>query len=190
MKSAKKAYLVPAGKPIKSEDFTEFHECRLLLLLRHAGQKRRTDGTYRLKGMTKLAKIDFFIRYPQFFGEFALAEGIDCGDELEPTVAEPKMIRYRYGPWDKRYNHVLPRLEAKGLIQVMPSGNSYEIILTPTGVGVVDELEEIPELGDLTQRVQFVGSKLKPYTGSKLKDRIYSIFAEEVGGKSLGEGIG
>ncbi len=35
------------------------------------------------------------------------------------------MIRHHYGPWDKRYYHILAYLESKQLIQIVKHKNSF-----------------------------------------------------------------
>ena len=47
--------------PLSADDIIEFHLARLLLLLKFCG----TAG--RIEGLTKMAKLDFFARYPDFF---------------------------------------------------------------------------------------------------------------------------
>ncbi len=51
----------PAGLPLTADQITEFHAARLMLLLHLCGVKNRIEG------LTKLAKLDFFVRYPAFF---------------------------------------------------------------------------------------------------------------------------
>ncbi len=123
----------PASLPLLADEIVEFHLARLLLLIRLCGTANRIDG------LTKLAKLDFFARYPDFF--------LEARRELEPdpSLAEPiqgdgrgavesAMVRHHYGPWDKRYYHVLAHLEAKQLVSVKKDKRSYKIELTELGV--------------------------------------------------------
>ena len=50
--------------PLAADDIVEFHAARLLLLMEICGVKGRIDG------LTKMAKLDFFSRYPDFFQTF------------------------------------------------------------------------------------------------------------------------
>src|ERR1035441_3744832 len=51
----------PMSLPLSADDIVEFHAARLLLLVDICGTGGRIDG------LTKMAKMDFFARYPQFF---------------------------------------------------------------------------------------------------------------------------
>lgn len=52
-----------AAHPVIADDLVELHAARLLLLFRVCGKKDRIEG------LTKLAKLDFFVRYPEFFAQ-------------------------------------------------------------------------------------------------------------------------
>ena len=52
-----------ANTNILPEDFTELHAGRLLLLIYLVGQGSRK---IKIKSRTKLAKLDFFLRYPSY----------------------------------------------------------------------------------------------------------------------------
>src|SRR5215510_79470 len=100
----------PVSLPLGADDIVEFHAARLLLLMHVCGIKGRIDG------LTKMAKLDFFSRYPDFF-EAARSEVPSEEDQASDAHqgddrVESAMIRHRYGPWDKRYYHVLAYLEA------------------------------------------------------------------------------
>src|ERR1041384_107883 len=85
----------------------DLHLARLLILLNvFAGR----DGTHTVEGLTKLAKLDFLLRYPAYL-ERAVKARLE-GQEDERTVErvsvadferrsiESRMVRFRYGPWD------------------------------------------------------------------------------------------
>ena len=63
--------------PLSADDIIEFHLARLLLLLKFCGTAGRIDG------LTKMAKLDFFARYPDFFSVAKAAVAKDEG-ESEP----------------------------------------------------------------------------------------------------------
>ncbi len=82
----------------------ELHEARLLLLLAaFAG----VDGTGSVDGLTKLAKLDFLLRYPTLLERALLARGKSVRhvrvQAHERDSIESRMVRYRFGPWDHRY---------------------------------------------------------------------------------------
>ena len=56
MKSLRNFASQAAGLPLLADDVLEFHAARLLLLFRVCGTKDRIDG------LTKMAKLDFFVR--------------------------------------------------------------------------------------------------------------------------------
>ena len=61
MRSVHSISKVKRSVPILADDITEFHAARLLLLFHVCGTKGQIDG------LTKMAKLDFFVRYPSFF---------------------------------------------------------------------------------------------------------------------------
>ena len=70
MKRLRELSDAPASRPITAEEVMEFHAARLVLLFKHCGVKGR-----RIDSLTKMAKLDFFVRYPDFFAIAAAAEG-------------------------------------------------------------------------------------------------------------------
>jgi hypothetical protein len=91
MKSRKNLADRPAAAPLAADDILEFHAGRLLLLLITCGG---TTGT--ISGLTKMAKLDFFVRYPDFFSA-ALAEGLRR-KAVRTDAVEAAMVRHHYGP--------------------------------------------------------------------------------------------
>jgi len=61
MKSLSRLGTQPASLPLVTDDILEFHAARLLLLVKICGTAGRIDG------LIKMAKLDFFRRYPHFF---------------------------------------------------------------------------------------------------------------------------
>ena len=111
MKSLRNLTNRPAAAPLAADDILEFHAGRLLLLLSTCG-----GSTGTINGLTKMAKLDFFVRYPDFFSA-AVAEGLRRKATRTDAV-EAAMVRHHYGPWDKRYYHILAYLESRQLINV------------------------------------------------------------------------
>lgn len=189
MRSLNRIGTQPMSLPLSADDIVEFHAARLMLLMHVCGVKGRIDG------LTKMAKLDFFARYPDFFeaarsavtladrdrgpGEGHLGEGV-----------ESAMVRHHYGPWDKRYYHVLAHLEAKRLITVFKEGNSYRIALTNLGRERAAALAARPSFAPLVERMREVKKTFGSKTGTFLKNLIYRLFDEEIGRRSMGETIG
>lgn len=183
MKSIKNLSAHPTSLSIVADDVLEFHAARLLLLLKVCGEKGN------LKGLTKMAKLDFFVRYPQFFKTAAKV----LGDDLEPsninTETESKMVRYHYGPWDQRYYHVLAYLEAKGLIRATKEGPAINLSLTELGDSSAAKLEENTSFAPIVDQMRQVKKVLGNKKGTELKNLVYKIFNEEVAKLSMGEVI-
>src|SRR6201989_1980833 len=114
----------------ETENLDDFHLGRLMVLLGSADQRKATPETKAkaVEGITKLAKLDFLLRYPT-----CLERALDHVNknphdaEVQPrerTSIESKMIRFRYGPWDPRYRRWLGLLSARGLVRLSVGGNT------------------------------------------------------------------
>jgi hypothetical protein len=150
------------------------HAGRVLLLLRHFG----ATGAKPLEGLTKLAKLDFLIRYPAFTER--LLEELDADWELgtEPSeserlAVESRMVRYKYGPWDDRYYPVLGTLVGLGLVSVTKKGRTLVIGLTESGTEVAAGLAAQDDWEKVDRRASFL-SRHFDLTGSRLKKLIYT----------------
>jgi hypothetical protein len=135
-----------------------------------------------------MAKLDFFVRYPHFFNR--VRAHVKNEQLAVPTTVESSMIRHHYGPWDKRYYHVLGYLEGKGLIQVQKSGTAFLFELTEAGKETADVLKNKHSFKDLAEQMKLVKKDLGAKSGSVLKKLIYEVFDKEVADKALGEVIG
>lgn len=174
---------VPSARPLTADEVLELHAARLLLLLKNCGVKKRG----RIDGLTKLAKLDFFVRYPQAFDR--VADHLQKKVTSATDVVESSMVRHHYGPWDKRYYQILPYLEARRLITVTKQDNTYSFELTDKGAEVAEELDKRAEFSTQTDQMRRVKSVLGKKTGSALKALIYEVFQTEVADKQLGEVI-
>lgn len=177
----------PVSLPLVADDVVEFHAARLLLLFELCGVAGRIDG------LTKMAKLDFFVRYPEFY---ALARGIATSGPNAPAfrsadshTVESVMIRHHYGPWDKRYYQVLAHLESRGLITVGTKGKQYRIALTPLGRDKAQALASEMCFIELADRMRDVKKVFGTKSGSALKNLVYELFDEEVGQLPLGKEI-
>ncbi len=182
MKALKNFGAQPAGIPILADDVLEFHAARLLLLFKICGISGRIDG------LTKMAKLDFFVRYPQFFEEMCAYLGKKPMAPIHRPV-ESGMVRFHYGPWDRRYYHVLSYLEAKGLLTIERDGSTYVFRLTDMGKEIAKRAEKSVSYADIVQQMKQVKTVLGGKSGSKLKDMVYEVFGEEVADRRLGEQI-
>ena len=99
------------------------------------------------------------------------------------------MVRHHYGPWDKRYYHVLAQLEAKRLIKVEKDKNAYRLMLTDLGKERAKALAAKPSFAPLIERMREIKKTFGSKSGSSLKDLIYRLFDEEVGQQRMGQVI-
>lgn len=112
----------------------EYHQARVLLLIvAFAGARGKLDG------LTKLAKLDFLLRYPVFLERLLPAGSADWTDQTRPTqverqAVESRMMRYKYGPWDDRYYPVIGALVGRGLLNYV-EGARGNLALRPTAAG-------------------------------------------------------
>ena len=181
MKSIANLAASPAALPVVSEDLIELHAARILLLFRLCGTNNRIDG------LTKMAKLDFFVRYPEFFDEVCAYLGHPIsGAEI---ARESGMVRFHYGPWDNRYYQVLAYLEGRRLISVSKNKNAFQFTLTTKGKELAEELRDATPFIDIVNHMKSVKKILGNRTGSALKNLVYKVFQEEVAEKPIGEAI-
>ena len=186
MKSYNRIANNPVSLTLSADDIVEFHAARLLLLMHFCGTSGRIDG------LTKLAKLDFFARYPNFF---ETARGSMQSEPVEEYFAdtdqavESAMVRHHYGPWDKRYYHVLASLLAKELISVDKKGNSYSFVLSAAGRDKAKALAAKPSFEPLVERMREIKKTFGRKSGSFLKNLIYQLFDKEVASRPMGKVI-
>lgn len=156
---------------------TEDHVARLLLLTSAFALRDRS-----LDGLTKIAKLDFLLRYPRFLRMFLVDDGlgelldvVNAGDE----VLETRMIRYKYGPWDESYYSILAALLGKGLVQRVKGRGSIAIITTELGEEIAAQLRLLPTWVAMSERCDVLAEHYD-LTGNALKERIYEELPEIV----------
>jgi hypothetical protein len=121
----------------------ETHLGRILLLLFAFD---RESGAPAIEGITKLAKLDFLLRYPSYFEKAMLARHVSRKrihiEAFERKTVEAQMVRYRFGPWDHRYRRFLNLLAAKNMVRIDTNGKAVMLILTPVGKRNAERLSE------------------------------------------------
>jgi hypothetical protein len=117
------------------EQSPEFHAARLLILLSAFAERDGEESS--MEGLTKLAKLDFLLRYPIMLERALEARKQSTRDmqllEHERLSVESEMVRYRFGPWDHRYREFLNILGAKGLVSINIEGRKIVISVTAKG---------------------------------------------------------
>lgn len=161
-----------------------YHQARVLLLVTavaaEQGHQRKLDG------LTKLAKLDFLLRYPALAStvldpldpsdpRLHLAEG----DVREPTAVEAPMTRYKYGPWDDRYYTIIGALVGRGLLRYV-RGRKGSVALAPTSEGKrhAAEIADTAQWSQIADRGQVIAQASTGMTGNALKDLIYQRLAD------------
>jgi hypothetical protein len=192
MSSVGRAVIPPLHRPLDPDDSPEFHAARLLLLLSICGEQTPTGP--RITGTTKLAKLDFFVRYPKFLARalehrYSIAIGEQVLKDSLPGEVEAPMIRYRYGPWDPRYRAFIAFLETRRLVSVSHGTSTDKYTLTKRGVALASMLSTQPEFMGMVRRCQVVSSTLSSLAGTELKNLIYELFPKEVGELTMRETI-
>ena len=162
----------------KTEMDDHLHMARLLMLLdAHSGRSNRP-----VEGITKLAKLDFLLRYPNCLERALVAKkkptAPACIQDFERTTIEAKMVRFRYGPWDHRYRRWIALLVAKGLLHAGVEGRTVKLWLTDTGHSTAQALGASPDLEDLAGRAALVAKTFGAMSGTALKDFVYATFPE------------
>lgn len=161
-----------------------YHQARVLLLVTAVAG---TDGHARkLDGLTKLAKLDFLLRYPAL-GPVVLDDlsqddprlHLPTDQGTSPTDVEAPMIRYKYGPWDDRYYAILGALIGRGLLRyVKPRKGSMAVAPTPAGRKVAARLAGSTEWSGVAERSAAIAEASSGLTGHDLKERIYDRLAD------------
>jgi hypothetical protein len=156
----------------------ELHCARLLVLIEaFAGE----DGTLEIEGLTKLAKLDFFLRYPVMLERaLEVRKRSISAAELQPferNSVESKMVRYKYGPWDHRYWQLLSILVAKGLIRVRRKGLGRMIGVTPLGKEKAQELASTDEFAVVARRARALEKSMN-LTATNIMRFVYDTFPE------------
>jgi hypothetical protein len=164
---------------LKAEEDPSIHSVRLLIILLKFGGKNNK----KIAGLTKLVKLDFFLRYPLYFSKALEKQGGSPSDlkikDFEKRSVESRMIRYHYGPWDHRYRRFINNLVAKGLVDVQVEKKTILIGLTEKGVSVANGFHQYFIFQDYFERSEL----LKDYFdigAMTLKNFIYETFPEIV----------
>jgi hypothetical protein len=139
-----------------------------------------------LDGLTKLAKLDFLVRYPALAS--VVLDELPAGDKrmhidehelAAPTEVDDPMTRYKFGPWDDRYYPVIGALVSRGLIRYV-KGRRGSVALTATTAGkrLAGELAVDPLWRTVADRCLAVAQASTGMSGNAVKERIYDRLAE------------
>ncbi|GAB2954160.1 hypothetical protein GCM10027028_65500 [Streptomyces sundarbansensis] len=171
---------------MRADESMEYHLARLLILLSSFG----APGSKGIDGLTKLAKLDFLLRYPSFTDQLLSLRNASWPLGCEPTddelgAVESQSIRYKYGPWDNRYYPLLGRLVGYGLAETIKGRETVAIRLTPKGATLADQIARSEEWQVTAGRSEMLSSKFN-LQGTRLRKMIYESLPEANETSSLG----
>ncbi|MGH0029950.1 MAG: hypothetical protein ACQGVC_09175 [Myxococcota bacterium] len=148
-------------------------EARILLLI-----EAFSRGSHVLEGRTKLAKLDFFLRYPSYLRRALEIRRKPVGDlDEDAPDLETRMVRYRYGPWDPSFYAVLGRLIGKRLVDPVPSKRGIAFRVTDRGRELAQAIASEPVWEETNDRLDLLRRHLN-LKGTTLKNFIYDNFPE------------
>lgn len=168
------------------DDSIEFHSGRILLLLGLCGSDKIIEGKVGIKGRTKLAKMDFFLRYPFYLDQVLDKLKVDRTklayelEESEKNSIEATMIRYKYGPWDQKYYDIFAYLLSKGLIEINVLGGTDYFSISNLGKTALRELTQAIAFQPLVNRCEVIKKVFGNRSGESIKNIIYTHFPEIV----------
>jgi hypothetical protein len=168
----------------ESENDDSLHLARLLILLGSADARKTNPITKAraVEGITKLAKMDFLLRYPTCLERVLIKLDRQPADvavqERERTSIETKMIRFRYGPWDARYRRWLGLLSSRELVRLAIDGNTVVIGLTDAGRALVETIKDNPLFSELARRSDLTVKAVGSMSATRLKDFVYEAIPE------------
>lgn len=165
------------GRPMRRELLqpAPSGEARLLLLI------DAFSGAHgSLEGRTKLAKLDFLLRYPQYLDRALRVRAPGDATRVpanDADLIETRMIRYRYGPWDPSYFALLGSLIGRGLITTVSLTTGIGYRVTPTGRTLASKLSESESWAVVAARSRLLRKHFN-LSGTNLKKFIYENFPE------------
>lgn len=157
----------------------QIHLGRLLVLL--VVFDRGDTGRPAVEGITKLAKLDFLLRYPTYFEKAMLVRNVNPRritiEDYERRTVEAQMVRYRFGPWDHRYRRFLNILAAKGLVRIETSGRTILLSLTDKGKEQATRIAEEDAFTKIRDRAQLLRDSID-IGATDIMNFIYRTFPE------------
>lgn len=164
------------------------HLARLLILLYQFSLRK--EKKY-IEGITKLAKLDFLLRYPVALERALVKKNKTTKkceiQEYERQNVESRMVRYKYGPWDFRYREFINILIGKGMVNVQMTGNRIDIEITDEGEQIAKKICKDKNYNLVNTRAEILRRNFD-ITGTNLKNFIYATFPE-IASMELGEPI-
>jgi hypothetical protein len=160
------------------DESPDLHAARLLILIDVFVGGETGDG---IEGLTKLAKLDFLLRYPVLLERALKARNKSTRsvelEEHERYSVESEMVRYRFGPWDHKYRRILNLLVAKGLVKISIEGKTNVVTETKLGHEHAQKLAENELFASYVKRAKVIKSNFD-LNATNLMKFIYATFPE------------
>lgn len=125
------------------ESSEDYHCMRILILLSKSRKDRIPKA---IDGLSKLAKMDFFMQYPgclkKASNHFKRVAGINV-IKPEANSIGSKMYYFKYSPWDSRYRKWISLLQARDLVITHTKGNTVYVEITHAGLGLTTNLGDV-----------------------------------------------
>lgn len=150
-------------------------EARVLLLI----DAFSGGGSSHLQGRTKLAKLDFLLRYPRYLRRALERRSVAPPTEPDerPTIEE-RMVRFRYGPWDPAYFSILGSLVGRELIEVVHMPKYVGFRTTALGKQVARDISNTEAWADVAERTKLLRRAFTTQGGHYMKRFVYEHFPE------------
>lgn len=161
---------------IESSD--NYHCVRILILL----SKSQGNATIKaIDGLSKLAKMDFFMQYPKCLKR--AAKLIKRTPDIEVLESEAnsigsKMYYFKYAPWDYRYRKWISLLQARGLVISHTKGNTVHVEITMTGMELAQQIQTYAEYALWRTNGAAVIKIFSSMSGAKISKFISDEFPE------------
>lgn len=142
-----------------------------------------------MDGRTKLAKLDFFLRYPSYLSMALVKLGKAQISTIpaETDNIESRMIRFRFGPWDPSYFSIIGSLVGRGLVVPVKLTNGIGYRTTELGNKTAKKLSIHPAWLGISYNATLL-KKFLDKSGNWLKTFIYQNF-QEIVSVEMGESI-
>lgn len=156
----------------------------LILIYTFAGK----NGTGKIEGISKLAILDFLLRYPVALDKMLENQELKGNKTInhkrfqlqsyEVNSIDAKMMKFNFAPWDFKYRRIVSILKAKDLIQVNLDGKKTVLRIKSNGIDTAKKIQDLKDYEYLVVRCKIIKSVFGSWSQKKLIDMIYIIFPE------------
>lgn len=156
----------------------------LILIYTFAGK----NGTGKIEGISKLAILDFLLRYPVALDKVLENQELKGNKTInhkrfqlqsyEVNSIDAKMMKFNFAPWDFKYRRIVSILKAKDLIQVNLDGKKTVLRIKSNGIDTAKKIQDLKDYEYLVVRCKIIKSVFGSWSQKKLIDMIYIVFPE------------